>query len=906
MFSSLLISKENDEKLKMMFQVFTYSSDLENAYKVTNKALEKYPTSLYWHGKAAETLEWLGKRPEAMKHYMFVYSRTKDKKLENTILEYGLNAYQYNMVVPIVKNKALSNPTFENIDQMIEIYDKVGYPEKAAAILEKLLEKEPTNAYWLKKALSLYIDLGEEEAIQRIISSIEKNEYIDRDTVKQLSEYYMSINNIDKSYEVLLRVDPRTLDSNSTQYYRKVSDLGWYVNKDKSAAEASKQLFLSNNANLQDYERIIYYFGSKEPQLVENVALDAYKKFNNHYLYITYLNTLYKQKKYKKLSQSFHRIKGTELGKDIESNVYFWLMKGQMYSQLNQHEQAIDSLMQALILEPDSTSILSSILWFFIDKKDVANLRKIIFETEERNQIDSALWLPLAAGHYMLQRSDRAKWYINGLIGIGKNDVNIKFMYAYIMQSRGETDAFMKTLREIYTTLNSEKIKNPILMKDKVFLDHYLKSGMFFIAVDKFELLLKKSEKVLDKKEYIELSIFWALRHNREEMARHFSRKLKKIEPWMKLNIALAEDDRGNMNDLLDKYFHVLPIRDRVVAAIRTGNLALAQTLAFDGLENNKYDYLLYNQMRSLIESSVDTMNLKLGYLNRGNITQKYFTFSNKYYLAKGWSLLSNVLFSRNRNKDKRNLKNIPKNDISVDIGMKKNFDSGYVDFYAGVRSSLETYYSFSIFGHYEPMSKVILEAFYGDSIKADETTYLLLGGKKNELKLKASLQYLPSTNISLSIGYHKFYGQDNKYLGDAYKGRIEVYQQIRSGYPDIAWGVFSELSEYYENNNSNTAINSLQTFNAAVLPESFYTAGFNFFYGVINKEQYTRVWRPYFEFSPYYNSFNSQINFSTSGGYGGSIYDKDHLTFGFNYDQAVNGTLESSFNLFIRYHVLY
>ena len=56
----------DDQELKLLFQVFSYTSDLENAYITAQKAIELYPESLYWHQKMAEVSKWTDRREDTI------------------------------------------------------------------------------------------------------------------------------------------------------------------------------------------------------------------------------------------------------------------------------------------------------------------------------------------------------------------------------------------------------------------------------------------------------------------------------------------------------------------------------------------------------------------------------------------------------------------------------------------------------------------------------------------------------------------------------------------------------------------------------------------------------------------------------------------------------------------------
>gem|GEM_PF-1407136 len=953
----------SDEKLELMYQVFTYSSDLNNSYKIAKKGVKLYPDSLSWHKRLAKVSVWLDKRAEAIEQYRYIYAKTKNKRMGEKILKYALSSYQYEVAAPILRDKTLENPTRKNIKDMIFLYDQVGTPEIAAQTLVELSNREDAQPLWSLKAMEIYMQLGASKRVEELAQKIEQRASLDIDTTQKLASYYISQKKIPKAYDLLLRTDIDSNKSNSSLYYQQVSDIGWYLQDPKNAAHASKQLFLQGKARQIDIERIIYYYSDLDAVLVQKASHYGSTKFQNRYFYRTYLDTLYAQKRYKELAVEFEKISRDKNSSNMSKESYFWIMRGQTYSALGEQEKAvasfykalkishnsptvmetllwfyidqgnayavageqekaIESFQEALRLSHNAPTVMETLMWFYIDHKEHKRLKKMIFELEESGHTVQRLWLPLAVGNFALQKPERAMHYIKRLMQAKENDIDIKLMYAYIMQAREEQDTFMKMMREVYTILNKRLAKNSKLMQNKKFLEDYLSVALYFIDADDYEALLAKSKKSLGIKKFIELSIYWSLRHNEYALARYQAHKLATIEPWMQLNIALNSDDRTKQLDLLYKYRSILPIRDRVTTAISVGSISLAQTLAFDGQEDNKYDYLLYQQNRDLIHQHADNVNISLGYHNRNAFDRSYMKIKNRYYIAEAYSLLTNLNIARDKNQDPINLSNLPKEDDFIEIGVKKAFDRGNLELLFGWRSAVESYFTFATKLHYRVMSRVEVDMGYYNNAQADETTYLLFGGKKDGVSTKVSLQYLPSSTLSLSLFYNRYYSQDDHYLGDGYYVRAEWYRQLHSGYPDIAIGAFADYGRYndlFDKKFSNRfddqrdkglsvlgSLGKLMPFRGRVLPEEFYNIGVNFFYGMMNKQYYTRVWRPYAEISPYYNGYSHRFNFSFGAGYGGSLHGQDHLTIGFDYDQSVNGTTESNFRIYTNYRIFY
>jgi hypothetical protein len=72
------------------------------------------------------------------------------------------------------------------------------------------------------------------------------------------------------------------------------------------------------------------------------------------------------------------------------------------------------------------------------------------------------------------------------------------------------------------------------------------------------------------------------------------------------------------------------------------------------------------------------------------------------------------------------------------------------------------------------------------------------------------------------------------------------------------------------------------------------------------NSQAYTRVWRPYFEIYPYYNSYTDDFTYGFNAGYGGKVWHQDHLVIGASYTDSVSGVGGKVFELFLNYQFMY
>ena len=366
----------SDEELKLVLQAFLYSNDLENAYKAASIGYKREPKSYYWNQKMADISRWSGRGQEAMKYMKFLYKRKHDSKLAEDIINYALSAYQYDAVKGLVVQEAKAHPTKTNIDRMVYIYSQIGEPEKATKILHKLYLQQH-NIDYLTKELQIYMDIGDLEAANGIIKIIEKDNLYTYDNCKLISYYYYLKGNMSEAYNVFTKVD--IAKKYDKDFYESFTDLGWYLQKYKSASVISEIIIKNNDGRLVDYERVIDTNKDTNPQLALNMSLEAYRKFHHSYLYYSYAQNAIKHNKFDDL-----KLVNSELDKQnalITKEANYWLIQAQIYNHFHATAMSRLALQRAINLDPDNLQIKFTAIDFYLKYgfyKDVGMLLQTI------------------------------------------------------------------------------------------------------------------------------------------------------------------------------------------------------------------------------------------------------------------------------------------------------------------------------------------------------------------------------------------------------------------------------------------------------------------------------------------------------------------------------------------------
>jgi hypothetical protein len=315
----------------------------------------------------------------------------------------------------------------------------------------------------------------------------------------------------------------------------------------------------------------------------------------------------------------------------------------------------------------------------------------------------------------------------------------------------------------------------------------------------------------------------------------------------------------------------------------------------------------MYIQHLDLSKERDGLLEVKPAYYNRDPLLQKYIKVSNKNYLGDSYYLYTYGSIYKNSSIDDEILVNLKRWTSRVGVGLQTQINDKLtlrVD--TAYHHSYENYFEFDMHAEYQTRDRVKLLLRAGHNVDTAESTQLYIAGKKDTIIPRVQYNILKSTLIDMLYENNRYFSEDGAYLGRGEYGRVSVARLIKNGYPDLHLGVFYDRGLYVEDQGSNGVIDTIQTLDFEVLPRDFYNYGLNFAYGMANSDIYTRVWRGYADISAYYNSDIDDYTYGFNVGYGGKVWHQDHLVFGANYTQSVNGVGGSIFELFLDYKFLY
>ena len=891
----------DNEVLRKIVDIYIQNGDVKKAYEFAKKGQNLSHSDIYWTKSLAKLSLWNSKVEESFQYYLDIYSKTKDSSIKPQLLKLALALNKYFVAKEILEDEFYKGK-FENWKKLVDIYLHLGEVDRAIAILRKAYEREKEKSI-LRQIVKLELSINDVEGALKDLETLLADKDIDVNDAVELS-YLLYINKqYDKALQVLKSVRDRATEKDIA-YWTTLADLSWDLKDKKTAYQVAEFLLSKNLARPVDLERlIIYYSQNKDYGKVKKLSEKLIKVKSSEFAYYYYMTSLYNLGEYKKLVKFISSLSQKEIDK-LKGKTFFWGMYANSLAKLGKIDGAVKVYEMSLKYNPDNREIIYSFLWFLVDNKKTDTLKKYLIKYRDLAYTDKKFIFLYGVAYTTMQNSLEAKPFLKKLIDLEPNNVDYLLMYADVLDLSGETEIADKYRYKIWKQLTAKLEKNPKLLKDREFLKDYLRLAIKFLPAVELEKLMHKSAGILTKKEYNGIKITWYLARGEYEKAKELVKKELGVEPWMELSIALYDYDKDEMERLLKRHVKALPIRDRVDASEKTGNIALAKKLAFEGLEKNREDFRLYKQYKELEEETSPRATVSIKTTNREiQQTKTKASFKTKLYKNFYVEVGNEKTFNQKSGKGLVNLPvNMMRNYLKIsEIDLDKNYSIEI-----GQRTGLKNvpYFKFDYNTYFK--DKINLSFNIGYNIQTDETLYLYYAGKKNTVKGAVSFSLTVRDYYSLSVEHSKYKSLDDKAVGSGTVIELSGSHKFRLGYPDftisayVRKGIFSEKTD-------KGVINKISTLrNPQILPVSYNEAGITFSFGYNKKEEFNKTLRPYFSTTISYNDVYGGGYGVDAGITGNAFLPAGDISIGASFNKGFKGTGDTVTTFYVEYFLMF
>ena len=920
-----------------VFQAFVESGDLPNAQKIAAQEVQRDPRSALWVKRLAQVAEWNRDPPLALKSWVEYAQVSNDPVGWQNVLRIAPMLNDDEAYLVALVHQAHATPgDMKLVDSVIATYERLGRPDDGLSFLRSL--PRGTNGDAIDQRIGTLAErAGHDDQALAIYRAVQARHPDDATAALRTASVLYRQGDYRASLAALksARAGAKAGDE---IFWRNYAELARLLQRDDDANEAYRHLLANGTATSEDLGEMTDFY---DPYPIDAGRVAELRFRREHtaralrdaiYYYLdaqaldriaTLLDGLTPQERV-----------------TAESSPALLGVRAEYYRLVGQPQNALADLKRAVDLPGAGSDVSAAYLWTLVDYGSDADLRAALKRWRGSAAQSSALWGPFAAAEMRLNRPVAALEYLRRQTGVMSRDPLWLLTYADAQEQSGHAGLAWTIRKKVWLQLQDEQAKlatprnaQRASMRGRTLQDAETVADLRgrrvtlsteFATGDTSAALLDglmsnratPADTAQTRRTLIgavkglpggapmqgadlpqnarvrgavakDVAIAWALSHESNPLAKRwlaqqYAERLSRPAD-ARLTIALAENDVPEMTRLLDEERSRLPVYDRIDATIAVDKPDRAQELAFDALGGAPEDTELHTRVTETALDWPQSIDASVTNYVEHPLDYVETTLAGSRKIAERYLVGVTAVQHFQHSTDITQLVNVPSVDRWLNIyGERRTRDTSFT-VTGGRRIASSSFYTLDLAGELGRNSPLTLGLRAGRNQVADETQSLLVGGMKDNVIGDFTYRMTQHITFSGSVEADRFYSQARTYLGSGVLSTGEVSYRIRTQYPDYTLRALITHGGYGASGQADPLISrllpvALQPATPRDFMPDTYTQ-YGFFFGAGNDllEQYTHLWRPFFDVGLLHDSIQGWGP-QFSAGIAGTVLGNDHL----------------------------
>ena len=908
------------------YEVFLANGNVDDAFRVAQSAVAQRPDDLAWRERLARAAEWSRHPAEALEQWQFLAQRGGLEEAWQGVLRLapGLGADESLFAATRhAVEKRDARP--EDLRNFAALYERLGRPRDGIAWFAARYAATG-QVLCLELAADLADHSGErDKAIafnQQIIALSGPSEarLIRTATLLVLAGKFRSAHDMLNGFRAKIR--PEAAD-----YWELLGDLAWRLQDDESATYAYRTLSARKEAEPGEFDRLVTLLREQHPDEAAKIAEFGFARFREPGLLLSALEIHWARKDLASMKRMYAGLRAED-EKAFGAIPFFYSLRAQYSQAGGDLKGARADLDRAIAMAPQNAELKTSLAWLLIDSKDKPALKKQLEDVAHSSNDNRDLWALQAAGWMTLGEPLRALPFHARLARAKPDDYLGLMGYADALEQAGRAGESARVRRQAWTVVRRSAAQASVL--DPAKDDRQLRETVARLAITLApadaalavvrDLMRRDFAPVLapDEKNRSaaarELVLSWALSTEQTSNAKawlwlQYGRKLA-APGWAEVAVALGENDVETAERLLAERPDDLPVGSRIEAARLTRQLALAQTLAFEGQTRQPDDDSLHLQLADSLLAGANRIIGNAITSVRGVIRAQPRELQAQVWVTPRLRLALEWREASQSSLNPSVISGVPGRDRETRVTLRQMLDTGWMEAGMGERTGLagQTSLRANLFTQWTRRLSTLLSA--GRNERTLDSTALAVAGSKDELA--ARLLYTVSKSEYLSGGVRgaRYQTQGGAHLGRGSAMEWELGHRMRIEYPDLTFRITTANYRFSADGtpDAQTApLNPLGGTPAAsfFIPQNSRIVGAGLGFGESIREGYTRALRPYGSFSRTSSSLSGS-GYNALFGAAGSLWGADRLSVYWNRARGGGTSGASILEYGLRYEYLF
>nr|WP_223217483.1 tetratricopeptide repeat protein [Paraburkholderia phenoliruptrix] len=932
----------------LLYQSFLESGDVANAQRVAEQEVDKHPRSPVWTKRLAQVAEWNHAAPRALQMWVVYAQVTRDPDGWKNVMRLAPMLNDDNAYLAALIEAANASPaSLSLIDSVTATYERLGRPDEALAFLREHRRSGSAEAIELRLGLLAERSGHDDEALA---SYRNLNSRFPNNTQYAMHTASLLYRRGDYGGALSALLDAsKGAKNEDVLFWRNVAQLARLLQRDDIAEGAYKRLLASGKAAPEDLSAMTYFYDAypvdagriAELQFQRDRSPRALQSAIHHFTDVGY---------YQRVADLLKSLTPEEL-RSAESDPAFLRARAEYYRASDRPLDALHDLQRAVGLPGAAPDLRAALLWNLVDYGDDAQLREAVAQWRDASAQAPLIWGPLAAALMRLGQPEAALRYLRLQSTVMSRDPLWQLTYAEAQEMAGRGQLAWSIRRAVWRQMQQEEaairvsgsqddaatladapvdgeVREQFLGRraslasifenadvSRAFLIDLIASdagrnvstqtrrtllgdtaGLPPVEPTKARVAASPEEARLTSSVARDVALAWAISHEanplaKRWLARQYANAL--VQPSEQLlAIALAENDRSEMERLLEQRGARLPLLERIDASIVADRPGAAEDLAFRGLEGAPDSAELHQFLERTALAWPQSIDAGVTSYAEHPLDYVEQTLAGSLKIADFYmvGLTGNQRFQHST--DVSQLTNVPSVDRSVAMFVRRQtYDTAFM-VTVSHREALDSFNGLAIEAEWGRSSPLSFKVKTGYNQMARESQPLLVGGMKDNVLATVAYRATRGLYATGTVEADRFYSQSRHFLGSGLLTTGEIGYKFRTEFPDYTLRLIGANGNYRASGSPDALISRLIPANtgtvgaAAFIPQTYTQYGLFFGFGSELIDQYTRAWRPFLDVGVLRDSLQGWGP-EVSMGLAGSVFGGDHAAVFFSHQRV-------------------
>ncbi len=799
----------NDRLYKLSFDAFLANSNLKDALKVAKLAVQQAPELLEWRRRLAQVAEWSGEPQLALQQWLYLAQTGQDETAWQGVLRLAPGLFDDEALWLALRHHLQARPNDLDLwREEVRLAERLGRPELALGDLAQAMQRRPQVEFGIMRA-----ELAERSGNMAVALQAWqdlRNRFGARpDWAVREASLLFARAEPDKALDALRQARDAAgpADVLFWQVYARLALA--YSNADE-AREAYRRLRQTGQAGDLEMRNLVSLLQLSFPLEAAQVAEENWRRFGDTGDLVQAIGLYTQEGAVERIRQLLAELRPEQLTA-LQQQPTFLAARAGYFERLGRMDAAQRDYQAALALNPGDSNVQLAYLWLLNNREDRSLIGAWLQQWEAAARHDPRFAEALAAAYTVLNNPQRALAYYRS-----QPDSARSYLWwqnvADSLDQAGNTDAAWQARRRAWLQLRQTPAVADTAAKQRMLAE--IRLTLQFAPGDPSlralrQLLRQDAGDGVDQPKPAltarglraetewqaqrkELLLSWLLEQQnypaaRAWMMKNYARTLAR-PVYAEVLLALGENDRQKLADLLDHAADRLPILSQLEADEITERRTSEQTEGFESLETLPHSDEVHEKTADALLDGADHVAAEAGRDKLDALTSYTQGVDVRSWMAPHWAVDAAVRRESLKIGDYTTLPELTSQGRTAMAGIHAETGLGIF-----AVSWLDQQYVHHFVGQQVSWLPRLASGFearlsYANNVRATDTALLRMAGMKDAAGATLTWSLGRSWSFTGQVEAARYFSQNNTYMGSGRGKGWEVSYHLRQEWPE--WNV--------------------------------------------------------------------------------------------------------------------